>query len=87
MLKLAPSFALGYNNLANVYYLKGDIDRAIESCNKAVDLGFEVHPDFLKKLKQQKNRMKKAGSIGQKAKKVTQATKTKKPTRKNQAKK
>jgi pentatricopeptide repeat protein len=50
MLKMAPDFSLGYNNLANAYYLKGEFDKAIKYCDKAVKLGFEVHPEFLKLL-------------------------------------
>jgi tetratricopeptide (TPR) repeat protein len=50
MLALAPDFSLGFNNLANAYFLKGDFDEAIKNCDKAVELGFEVHPEFLKLL-------------------------------------
>ena len=87
MLNLAPNFALGYNNLANVYYLKGEIDKAIENCEKAVEFGFEVHPDFLKMLEQKKNKTKKAGSTEKKIKKVIRARTIKKTSKKNQAKK
>ena len=50
MLKLAPHFSLGYNNCTNVHYLKGEFDEAIEYCDKALELGFEIHPEFLKLL-------------------------------------
>jgi tetratricopeptide (TPR) repeat protein len=50
MLELAPDFSLGYNNLANAYYMKGAFDEAIKNCDKAAELGFQVHPDFLKLL-------------------------------------
>ncbi len=50
MLELAPDFSLGYNNLANAYYLKGEFKKAVKNCDKAVELGFEVHPEFLKLL-------------------------------------
>jgi tetratricopeptide (TPR) repeat protein len=50
MLDLAPDFSLGFNNLANAYFLKGEFDEAIKNCDKAVELGFEAHPEFLKLL-------------------------------------
>ncbi len=50
LLKLAPTFGLGHNNLAVAYYQKGEHDKAIEHADKAKELGFEVHPDFLKEL-------------------------------------
>jgi tetratricopeptide (TPR) repeat protein len=50
LLKLAPDFELGHNNLASAYYSRGDYEKAIEHLDRAVELGFEVHPDFLKKL-------------------------------------
>ncbi len=50
MLELAPDFALGYNNLANAYYMKGEYEEAVRNCDKAAALGFEVHPEFLKLL-------------------------------------
>ncbi|MCG2813339.1 MAG: tetratricopeptide repeat protein, partial [Thermodesulfovibrionales bacterium] len=50
MLELAPDFSLGYNNLANAYYMKGQFNEAIQYCEKASELGFEVHPEFLKLL-------------------------------------
>jgi tetratricopeptide (TPR) repeat protein len=50
LLNLAPTFGLGHNNLAVAYYQKGDFDRAVEHVDKAKELGFEVHPDFLKEL-------------------------------------
>ena len=50
LLNLAPTFGLGHNNLAVAYYHKGEHDKAIEHADKAKELGFEVHPDFLKEL-------------------------------------
>lgn len=59
MLELAPDFALGYNNLANAYYIQGEIDEAIKNFDKAVALGFEVHPEFKKILKTHRSKIKK----------------------------
>jgi tetratricopeptide (TPR) repeat protein len=50
MVALAPDFALGQNNLASAYYNKGDYKKAIQHLDKAVELGFEPHPEFLKAL-------------------------------------
>ena len=50
MVALAPEFALGRNNLASAYYNKGDYAKAIENLDKAVELGFEPHPEFVKAL-------------------------------------
>jgi tetratricopeptide (TPR) repeat protein len=51
LLKLAPDFGLGHNNLAFAYYTKGDYEKALEHVDRAVALGFEVHPEFLERLK------------------------------------
>ncbi|MBW1851955.1 MAG: tetratricopeptide repeat protein, partial [Deltaproteobacteria bacterium] len=37
-------------NLASAYYNNGDYKKAIEHFDKAVELGFEPHPEFLKVL-------------------------------------
>jgi tetratricopeptide (TPR) repeat protein len=50
LVEMAPNFALGHNNLASAYYEKGDYDKAIEHVDKSLLLGFEVPPEFLKKL-------------------------------------
>jgi tetratricopeptide (TPR) repeat protein len=59
MLELAPDFSLGYNNLANAYYIKGLFDEAVRNCDRARELGFEVHPDFLKLLEPHRSKPKK----------------------------
>ena len=66
MLELAPDFSLGYNNLANAYFLKGDFDKAIMNCDRALELGFEVHPEFLKLLKTGRSENKAATKTGEK---------------------
>ena len=50
LVAMAPDFALGHNNLAFAYYAKGKYDKAIEHLDKAAELGFEVHPEFRKRL-------------------------------------
>jgi len=84
MLEQAPNFALGYNNLANVYYHLGKIDKAIEYCDKALSVGFEVHPDFLKLLDPHRKKVKKPSAIKSKTK---QSMTKSKPQKKGKAKK
>ena len=50
LVKMAPDFALGHNNLAFAYYTKENFQKAIEHLDKAVSLGFDAHPDFVKRL-------------------------------------
>ena len=50
MVELAPEFALGQNNLASAYYNQGEYEKAIKHLDKAIALGFEPHPEFLKAL-------------------------------------
>jgi tetratricopeptide (TPR) repeat protein len=50
LVEKAPDFALGHNNLAVAYYDCGDYRKAIHHLDKALELGFRVHPEFPKKL-------------------------------------
>jgi tetratricopeptide (TPR) repeat protein len=52
LLEVAPSFGLGHNNLAVAYYHKGEYAKASEHVERARELGFEVHPEFLKRLEE-----------------------------------
>lgn len=46
-----PDFADAHNNLAVAYYYyKKQYGLAIKHCDKAIELGYKVHPDFLKLL-------------------------------------
>jgi tetratricopeptide (TPR) repeat protein len=45
-----PDYAKAHYNLAVAYYLNKQYELAIEHCDKAVDLGFEIHPKFLQHL-------------------------------------
>lgn len=46
------SFAAAYNNLAVAYYVKKEYGLAIKYCDRAIELGYKVHPRFLNDLKQ-----------------------------------
>jgi pentatricopeptide repeat protein len=63
MLKIAPDFALGYNNLANAYFMKDEFDEAVKYCDKAIELGFEVHPEFLKLLESHRGKTEKKSAV------------------------
>lgn len=49
-LAVDPRFAEAHNNLALLYFRRGEFMNAIKHCDKAVELGFKVHPEFLKDL-------------------------------------
>ena len=51
-LEANPNYDAVYNNLAIIYYYQKQYDLAIKYCDKARELGFKVHPDFLKTLEQ-----------------------------------
>ena len=50
LVALAPTFGLAHNNLAFAYYSNGEYNKAVEHIDKAIELGFEVPPEFLKKV-------------------------------------
>ena len=56
LIEKAPDFSLGYNNLAVAYYHNHDYKKAIEHLDKAKELGFQVHPDFIETLEPYRNR-------------------------------
>jgi len=49
-LAIDPRHGGAYNNLAVVYYYMGDHNRAVEYCDKAIEVGYDVHPKLLKML-------------------------------------
>jgi tetratricopeptide (TPR) repeat protein len=49
-LSVEPKFPIAHNNLAVAYLELKDYKRAIEHCDIAVDLGFEVNPALLDEL-------------------------------------
>jgi tetratricopeptide (TPR) repeat protein len=51
-IKLAPDFAVAHNNLAIAYLEKGETEKAVEHCDRAVDLGYEVAPEIRREIDQ-----------------------------------
>ena len=51
-IEIDPEFGLGYNNLAVTYFSEKQYNLAIKYCDKAVDLGYKVHSNFLKLLEE-----------------------------------
>lgn len=49
-LRIEPKFAIAHNNLAIGYLELGKFDSAIEHCDQAVELGYEVNPEILEEL-------------------------------------
>jgi len=47
---IMPDYADAHNNVAVTYYFKKQYKLAIQHCDKAVELGFRVHPGFLRSL-------------------------------------
>ena len=45
-----PNFAVAHNNLAIAYMEKGAFDLAIQHCDEAMNLGYEVAPQILNEL-------------------------------------
>lgn len=50
VLDLEPNFAVSHNNLAIAYMENGEFRLAVEHCDKAVALGYEVAPEIRKEL-------------------------------------
>jgi tetratricopeptide (TPR) repeat protein len=51
---IEPNFAVAHNNLAIAYMENGQFDKAVEHCNKAIELGYTVAPEILQELEQYK---------------------------------
>lgn len=47
---LKPGLGMAHNNLAVSFFYKGDNEKARLHARHAVDLGYHVHPDFLKSI-------------------------------------
>lgn len=54
-LAVEPKFPIAHNNLAVAYLELKDYERAIEHCDIAVNLGFEVNPAMLEELAPHRN--------------------------------
>lgn len=50
-LEIDPNIAVIHNNLALAYYYVKQYDSAIKHCDRAIELGYEVRPEFLELLK------------------------------------
>jgi len=50
VLEIAPDDSTTHNNLAVLYFYAGDLEKARAHVQRALDLGFPVHPNFLKAL-------------------------------------
>ena len=57
-LEINPRYAPVYFNRGVAYYHKGQYDKAWENVHKAQDLGFKIHPGFLKDLRKASGRQK-----------------------------
>ncbi len=51
-IELNTEYAKAYNNRAIACYYKGEYDKAWEDVHKAQSLGYQVHPEFLKALRE-----------------------------------
>jgi tetratricopeptide (TPR) repeat protein len=49
-IKIQPEFPIAHNNLAVAYLEIGEFDKAIEHCDKAMELGFEVAQELKDEL-------------------------------------
>lgn len=53
-LEINPDLAEACNNLAVVYYKQNNYALAVKYCDKAIALGYKVHPGFLKALEEKR---------------------------------
>ena len=49
-LKINPDFAPAHNNLTIAYLEKGTPDLAVQHCDKALELGYDMAPEILKEI-------------------------------------
>ncbi|MGB2808363.1 MAG: tetratricopeptide repeat protein [Sedimentisphaerales bacterium] len=54
--EINPKLAVAYSNRAVVYCKKEEYDKAWEDVHKAQSLGYQVHPGFLKALREASGR-------------------------------
>jgi len=57
-IEINPRFAKAYNNRGIAYFEKREYEKAWDDVNKAQDLGAQVHPGFLKALREASGRQK-----------------------------
>ena len=51
-LEIDANFPIAHNNLAICYLEKEEFDLAVEHCDKAVSMGYDVAPEILKEIAQ-----------------------------------
>jgi len=49
-IEISPDYANAYYNLSLIYFYEKQFDLAIQYCDKAIELGYRVDPEFLKLL-------------------------------------
>ena len=49
-LDVEPSFAAAHNNLAIAFLENGDHHSAMEHCDRAIEIGYDVAPEIIKDL-------------------------------------
>lgn len=52
VIRTQPAFGPAWNNIALAYFEKGDFQKADDAINQAAKCGYEVHPDFVKQVKE-----------------------------------
>ncbi len=57
-IEINPRYADAYNNRGHAYYNKRKYDKAWEDVHKTQDLGYQVHPESLKSLREASGREK-----------------------------
>ena len=55
-IEIDPRLGRAYKNRAGAYYSKGEYDKALDDVRKAQSLGLQVHPGFLKLLREASGR-------------------------------
>ena len=55
-IELDPDYADAYNNRAVAYYYMKEYDKAWDDVYKAQSLGYQLHPGFLKDLREASGR-------------------------------
>jgi tetratricopeptide (TPR) repeat protein len=51
-IEIDPKYAVAYYNRGNIYYSRGEYDKAWEDIRKAKSLGYKVSDEFLKTLRE-----------------------------------
>lgn len=49
-LKLKPDYGDVHNNLAIIYYLEKEYTKAVNHCDRALEMGAKIHPGFIEQL-------------------------------------